>query len=71
MALYPFLKVMIMTNDFLNYMGYRQMILEDKIRECLDAAHRGETGINIDRDDLTDDEVLYVQNEVQRRIEQG
>ena len=46
------------------------MLLEDKIRECLDAVHRGETEINIDRDDLTDDELLYVQNEVQRRNDQ-
>ena len=52
-------------------MGYRNMILEDKIRECLDAARRGETEINIDRGDLTDEEARYLQEEVQKRIMNG
>ncbi len=56
-------------NDgFMEFMGYRNMVVEDKIEECLSAARRGETSINIDRDDLTDDEVLYLQKEVQRRL---
>lgn len=62
---------MIMKNGLLDYMGYRNMILEDKIRECLDAARRGETEINIDRGDLTDEEARYLQEEVQKRIMNG
>ena len=57
------------TDDFVDFMGYRNMVIEDKIEECLSAARRGETEISIDRDDLTDDEAEYLQREVQRRIE--
>ncbi len=60
-----------MRNDFLDYMGYRYMVIENKIRECLDAARRGETEIDIDRGDLTDEEALYLQEEVERRIQLG
>ena len=55
-------------DDFMNFMGYRNMVVEEKIEECLSAARRGETSVSIDRDDLTDDEVAYLQKEVQRRL---
>ena len=58
-------------DDFMNYMGYRNMAVEEKIEECLSAARRGETSVSIDRDDLTDDEVLYLQKEVRRRLGNG
>ncbi len=59
-------------NDcFMSFMGYRSMVVEDKIEECLAAARRGETSVSIDRGNLTDDEVAYVQREVQRRLESG
>ena len=59
-------------NDaFMNFMGYRNMIIEDKIEECLAAARRGETEISIDRGDLTDEEAEYLQQEVRRRLEKG
>lgn len=47
------------------------MVIEDKIRECLAAARRGETRISIDCDDLTDSDIEYLQSEVRRRIESG
>ena len=56
------------SDDFMSFMGYRHMVVEEKIEECLSAARRGETSITIDRDDLTDDEVAYLQEEVQRRL---
>ncbi len=59
------------SDDFMNFMGYRNMVVEDKIEECLAAARRGETEISIDRGDLTDGEAEYLQKEVQRRIERG
>ena len=43
-------------------------LVEEKIEECLSAARRGETSASIERDDLTDDEVAYLQKEVQRRL---
>ena len=58
-------------NGFMDFMGYRNMVVEDKIEECLSAARRGETEISIDRGDLTDDEAEYLQKEVKRRIEKG
>ena len=57
--------------DFMKFMGYRYSVIEDKIDECLAAAQRGESSISISRDDLTDEEVQYLQQEVQRRIESG
>lgn len=59
------------SDNFMNFMGYRNMVVEDKIEECLAAARRGETEISIDRGDLTDGEAEYLQKEVQRRIERG
>ena len=58
-------------DSFMGFMGYRNMVVEDKIEECLVAARRGETSVSIDRGDLTDTEVAYVQKEVQRRLENG
>ena len=58
-------------NGFMEFMGYRNMVVEDKIEECLSAARRGEPEISIDRGDLTDDEAEYLQKEVKRRIEKG
>jgi len=58
-------------DSFMSFMGYRNMVVEDKIEECLTAARRGETSVSIDRGDLTDTEVAYVQKEVQRRLESG
>ncbi len=55
-------------DGFMDYMGYRHMVVEEKIEECLTAIRRGETSINIDRGDLTDDEVRYLEKEVQKRI---
>ncbi len=60
-----------MDNEFMNFMGYRYMVIEDKIRECMSAAKRGETQIDIERGDLTDAEIEYLRREVQRRIESG
>ena len=56
-----------MTDDFINYMGYRNMLVEEKIEECLAAVRAGETEITIDRGDLTDRELAYVEQEVRRR----
>jgi hypothetical protein len=55
-------------DDFMSFMGYRNMVVEDKIEECLEAARRGETSVSIDRGNLTDEEAAYLQREVQRRL---
>ena len=56
------------TPDFINFLGYRNALLEEKLEECLVAIQRGETEIRIDRGDLTDSEVEYLQEEIRRRI---
>ncbi len=58
-------------DGFMEFMGYRNMVVEDKIEECLSAVRRGETEISINRGDLTDDEVEYLQREVGRRLGNG
>ena len=58
-------------DNFMEFMGYRNMAIEDKIQECLEAARSGETESTIDRGDLTDGEAEYLQREVQRRINRG
>ena len=62
---------MFTNDDFIDYMGYRNMVVEEKIEECLSAARRGETEISIDQGDLTNSEVDYLQREVERRIKYG
>ena len=59
------------SSGFMDFMGYRYMIIEDKIKECLQAAKRGETDMVIDRGDQTEEEAKYLQQEVRRRIEIG
>ena len=54
--------------DFTNFLGYRNALLEAKLEECLSAIQRDETEIRIDRGDLTDSEVEYLQEEIRRRI---
>lgn len=56
------------TDNFMNFMGYRNMVIEDKIEECLSAARCSETEISIDCGTLTDDEAEYLQKEVKHRI---
>lgn len=58
-------------DDFMNYMGYRNMVLEEIIEDCVSAVRSGETTVTICRDDLSDDELIYLQNEVKRRLEMG
>ena len=52
-------------------MGYRYSVVEGKIKECLEAAKRGETSVEIDADDMTPEEISYVRSEVRRRLSRG
>ena len=56
-------------DDFIDFLGYRNMIIEDRIEECLSVARRGEEEVTIDVSDLTNDEVLYLQRELSRRLD--
>ena len=58
-------------NNFMDYMGYRNMIIEGKIKECLEMAKKGAEVISIDTVDLTNDEIKYLEKEVKRRLRNG
>lgn len=57
--------------DFMEFMGYRSALLEEKIEECLSAARQGMTELDLDCDDLTESEREELQEEVWRRLENG
>lgn len=54
--------------NFLDYMGFRQSELENRIQECLRAIEKGETCIRVDCSDMTSEEQEFFQKELQRRI---
>ena len=53
-------------SDFMDYMGYRNVILEEKIEECLSAVGHGETEITLDSGDLTDEEIDYIPGDTKK-----
>lgn len=57
------------TQDFMDFMGYRNMVLEDRVQECMDAIERGETSIQVDCTDMTSEEQERFQEELRRRID--
>ena len=60
-----------MDKGFMEYMGYRNSLIEDKVDECLEKLKEGKTEITVDRGDLTDEEVRTVKREVERRYGNG
>lgn len=52
----------------MDIIGYRYVILENKIQECLRRIMDGDTEFEIDAGDLTDSEILYVKNEIEKRL---
>lgn len=59
---------MINKDDFMNYMGYRNTIVEEKIEEYLSEIRSGKTEISVDRGDLTDSELEYLYQELDKRL---
>ena len=57
-----------MMDDFMNFMGCRNMVIEGKIEDFLANVRRGESKISVDCEDLTDDEIEYLQREIQLRL---
>ncbi len=55
-------------DDFMNYMGYRNTVVEEKIEECLSEIRNGKTEISVDRGDLTDSELEYLYQELDKRL---
>ncbi len=60
---------MINKDDFMDYMGYRNTVVEEKIEECLSEIRRsGKTEISVDRGDLTGSELEYLYQELDKRL---
>lgn len=59
---------MINQDDFMDYMGYRNTVVEEKIEECLSEIRSGKTEISVDRGDLTDSELEYLYQELDKRL---
>lgn len=60
--------IMINKDDFMDYMGYRNTVVEEKIEECLSEIRSGKTEISVDRGDLTDSELEYLYQELDKRL---
>ena len=60
--------VMINKDDFMDYRGYRNTVVEEKIEECLSEIRSGKTEISVDRGDLTDSELEYLYQELDKRL---
>lgn len=60
--------IMINKDDFMDYMGYRNTVVEEKIEECLSEIRSGKTEISVDRGDLTDSELEYLYQEIDKRL---
>lgn len=58
--------IMINKDDFMDYMGYRNTV--EKIEECLSEIRSGKTEISVDRGDLTDSELEYLYQELDKRL---
>ena len=59
---------MINKDDFMDYMSYRNTVVEEKIEECLSEIRSGKTEISVDRGDLTDSELEYLYQELDKRL---
>ena len=58
-------------DEFMDFMGYRESLIEEKVEECLDAARHGATSITVDQGELMDDEFERVEDEVRKRLGKG
>ena len=49
----------------MEYRGYRNMLIEDKIKEALDAWNQGITSISLDVDGFSAEEIEYIEKDDQ------
>lgn len=62
-----------MRNDpnFTDYLGYRYVELQRMADLCEEAARKGETNVTLDCGDLTEDDLRYLEKEVEHRLSGG
>ena len=55
-------------DELASFMGYRYSVIEGEIEKCVEAYERGESQVTLDVGGLTDSEINYIYQEVERRI---
>ncbi len=55
-------------DELTNFMGYRYSVIEGEIEKCVEAFKCGESQVTLDVGGLTDREINYIYQEVERRI---
>ena len=60
--------LMLRNQDFCDYVGFRYVELQRIADICTDAVRKGETNITLDCDNLTEDDLRYLEKEVARRL---
>ena len=53
--------------DFVEYMAFRDNVVQNKVEECLDLLNMGCDLDDIDLDDLDDEEIAELRREIRRR----
>ncbi len=59
---------MLRNQDFCDYVGFHYVELQRIADICTDAVRKGETNITLDCDNLTEDDLRYLEKEVARRL---
>lgn len=54
-------------DDFVEFMAFRDNVVQNKVDECLDLLNMGYELDDIDMDDLSDDEIDELRKEIRRR----
>ena len=57
--------------DFMNFIGCRESLIEQKVQECLAQYQHGERELVLDPGDLTSSEIEQAKEEIMRRIRSG
>lgn len=60
--------LMLRNQDFCDYVGFRYVELQRIADICADAVRKGETNITLDCGDLTEDDLRYLEKELEQRL---
>lgn len=59
---------MLRNQDFCDYVGFHYVELQLIADICTDAVRKGETNITLDCDNLTEDDLRYLEKELEQRL---
>ena len=58
-------------DEFVEFMGYREMLIQQKIEECIELLNNGAKEIEVSCGELTSDEMQRVYQEVLKKVGRG